>query len=103
MAMGSQSVMRSNRVSLGATLGAIIPLVAFAVILASLYTQMPEESFWHFLRVKGTLARLLCMATLFDAVLFFVAVYSNRLLTARGTLGATIVYAIITVVLALAV
>ena len=85
----------------GVLLAAPLPLVVFGIMLVVLLRHLPEGGLRVYLLSEGTLARLLCMATLADAVAFFVAVYTNRLRLGRGILGVTIGYAVVVMVLSL--
>ena len=90
-----------DSVRLGVILAVPLPLVVFGIMLLVLLRHLPEGGLGVYLLSEGTLARLLCMAMLADAVAFFVAVYTNRLRAGRGILGVTIGYAVVVMVLSL--
>ena len=85
-----------DSVRLGVILAVPLPLVVFGIMLLVLLRHLPEGGLGVYL-----LSELLCMATLADAVAFFVAVYTNRLRAGRGILGVTIGYAVVVMVLSL--
>lgn len=85
----------------GLLVGLLLPLVVGALIVFAFYTASQSNSLGAFLLTHGTLARMLCLATLADAVVFFIATHKNRLPFARGLLAATFIYAFIVAVLSL--
>lgn len=99
MEMGAVGPQRYNSVRLGVQVGMVLPLLILGIILLVLYIGAPEGLFRLQLFAEGTPSRLLSLATLANAVLFFIAIRTNRLYTARGLLGATIVYAIFVFIL----
>ena len=92
---------RFSTVRQGLVVGLILPLVVGALLVFSFYTASRSHSLEAFLVSHGTLARMLCLATLSDAVVFFIATHKNRLPFARGLLAATFVYAFLVAVLSL--
>ncbi len=97
--MGTVGPLRFNSLGLGIKVGIVLPLLVLGIMVLGLYLGAPEGLFRMQIFAEGTPPRLLSLATLADAVLFFVAVRTNRLYTARGLLGCTIVYALIVFIL----
>lgn len=97
-----ESVDRWNSAKIGAWVGFFLPLIALTIILGILAYQKGVPQLQQYIRWPGTAARILCLATLMNALAFFLATRTNRLNTARGILGVTIVYALVVFILALA-
>lgn len=86
---------------LGAWVGFLLPVAALAVILCVMAQQKGMTQLEYYLLSPGVASRVLCLATLSNAVVFFIATRTNRLRSARGILALTIVYAIVVFILAL--
>lgn len=101
MAVGGVSGTRYDNVRLGGWLGFLLPAVVFGGSAGYIAWLKGAEYLWHYLSTPSTAARMLCLATLSNAVTFFIALYGNRLRTARGVLALTIIWALVVFVLAL--
>jgi len=80
---------------LGTAIGILGPVIAFLIILKSIYPhELADESLknmWLYMAAPSVLS----IAAIPNLAFFFLFIYLNRLKSARGVLGATIVLAII--------
>ncbi|MFP4556637.1 MAG: hypothetical protein ACLFNU_07185 [Bacteroidales bacterium] len=79
---------------LGAAIGIIAPSITFLIILTSIYPhEFADESLrnmWLYMAAPSVLS----IAAIPNLAFFFLFIYTNRLKSARGVLGATILFAI---------
>ena len=78
--------------------GILLPLVTLVVIWLITY----QGGFFSFLKVfqqQGMLARIVSLATLPNLGIFFLFIWSDRYFSARGVIFATLVIALVMVVL----
>ncbi|PID89888.1 MAG: hypothetical protein CSA97_05850 [Bacteroidetes bacterium] len=99
MGLGGVAQGKNDRVSTGVKLGAVLPLLLFALLLGVFYLRLPEGTHWMRLLSGESLPRILSLAVLANAVAFFVFVRRDKLLVARGILGMTIAYAAVVFIL----
>lgn len=93
---------RWDNLWLGVRTGVLLPVTLLLVALLVIYCRLDEgESLARYVLGVGIPSRLLSLATLANLVTFLIAIRTNRLFTARGILGATIVLAILSVALRL--
>lgn len=87
-------VKKFDKIAIGAILGVIAPVVTFFLILKYSYTfQYPDKSLHtHFMNVMAP--RMMSLSAIPNLAIFMLFTYTNRLRSARGVLGATIILAI---------
>lgn len=91
-----------DNVRWGALLGLVAPLVVLAILLLVAYLRLQEgDSFSFYLRQPMVLARNVTLAALADGLLFYFAIRKEHYKTARGLLGATIIYALVVLIFTL--
>ncbi len=100
--MEIKSALRWNKTSLGVIVGTLLPILAAGIILLIVSLRLAENVYLlTYITEDGVLPRILSLATLSNLVPFLLSVYTDRYLSGRGILGATIVWAIVTVALRL--
>ena len=93
---------RFDNLWLGVRVGFLVPLLLLAIALLVIYFRLEAgQHLWAYALGEGIPSRLLSLATLVNLVTFLLSIRTDRLLTARGILGATIVLAISSVALRL--
>ena len=93
---------RFNNLWLGVRLGLFVPFGLLMISLLVIYFRLEAgESLWAYVLGEGIPSRLLSLVTLGNLVTFLLSIRTDRLLTARGILGATVVLAITSVALRL--
>jgi hypothetical protein len=93
-----------NKQITGIIAGFILPVIMAFLIYKFRYYG--DKGFYDFLKAMMTLqslGKLLSLSALPNLLLFFLAIWSERLLAARGVLIATISFGVVIVVLALIV
>jgi len=100
--INKQMIRKFDSTALGTILGIIAPLISFLLILKFVYpfeySDKSLRSFWMFIMAP----KIISLGALPNLGLFMLFIYTNRLKSARGVLGATILLAIIVFVLKLA-
>lgn len=82
-----------NKQLIGYIFGATLPLVAIVVQFLALYNG---TKFWAFLEIawiRGSLASIFSLALIPNMLIFFIFIWLNKLKSAQGVLGATIILA----------
>ncbi len=93
---------RFDNLWLGVRVGFLVPLLCLAITLLVIYFRLEAgQHLWAYALGEGIPSRLLSLVTLVNLVTFLLSIRTDRLLTARGILGATIVLAISSVALRL--
>ncbi len=73
--------------------GMIIPMVSFLVFYLFRYGHIPFIEFWRYIWFRDILAPLLSLNILPNLVIFYLFIRKNYLLSARGVLLATFMFA----------
>ena len=93
---------RFDNLWLGVRVGFLVPFLLLAIALLVIYFRLEAgQQLWAYALGEGIPSRLLSLVTLVNLVTFLLSIRTDRLLTARGILGATIVLAISSVALRL--
>jgi len=93
-----------NKQVVGLVAGLILPMVMSYLIYKFRY--FGDKDYFDFIKGMITLqslGKLLSLSVLPNLLLFFLAIWSERLLAARGVLIATVLYGLVTLVMALLV
>jgi len=88
-----------NRQRVGYLFGILLPLLVLAVIFFTMYTG---KSFWAFLQImwiQGNLSQVLSLAVIPNLAIFFIFIWTKKLKTAQGVLGATFILAFLIIIL----
>jgi hypothetical protein len=88
---------------LGAIIGFVIPIIAFYIILKVVYPFEFMDKSLHNIWLHVVAPRILSLGAIPNLGIFFLFIYTNRLRSARGVLGATVVYTVIVFILKLIV
>lgn len=86
---------RYNKQYIGYLLGLICPILTLLVLYLSLYSGENLQSFFYDFWANRQISRLLAISVLPNLVVFFIFIWTNRLRSAQGVLGSTIILAII--------
>lgn len=90
---------KTNSMKFGTLLGFVIPIVAFICFyLFNLDRFKTFSGFFNFLMSAEILSALVSLCLIPNLVLFFVFLKANSLLSARGVILATFVFALIVVI-----
>ena len=92
----------ANKQYIGLIAGLIFPLIVSFMIYKTRY--FGGDSYYKFIQTLisfHSFGKLLSISVFPNLLLFFGAIWSNRLLAARGVLMATVLYALATIAVAL--
>lgn len=84
-----------DRASLGFFLGIIVPIIALIMVYFARFETYTFPSFIRTLVALHALPALLSLTVIPNLLVFFIFIWTNHLYAARGVLGATIVAALI--------
>lgn len=84
-----------DSIKLGAIAGIIIPIVSIFLVYFIKFPQFETIELLKYLTEADALTKLASLCVIPNAVLFFIFIYRNKLLSARGILMATMIYAIL--------
>lgn len=88
-----------DSVTLGAIFGALAPIITFFVVLKFIYPFEFSDKSLHTIWIHTMSPKILSLAALPNLATFLIFAYTDRLQTARGILGATIILAIVVFIL----
>jgi hypothetical protein len=86
---------KANSQPLGYLLGGLLPIVALVVIYLVAYPGQSLKAFLEILWIQKSFSRILSIAVFPNLGIFFIFIWTNRLRSAKGVLGATFIFAII--------
>lgn len=84
-----------DRLSLGFILGIIVPILTLILVYLARFETYTFPSFLRTLVALHALSALLSLTVIPNLLVFFIFIWTNHLYTARGVLGATIIAALI--------
>ncbi len=90
---------RLNKPLLGYIGGFLLPFFTLVIIYLTMYTGKSFVDFLEITWIQGNMSRVLSLSMLPNLGLFFVFIWTNKLKTAQGVLGSTIILAFIIIVL----
>ena len=93
---------RFNSLWWGVVPGILLPMVTMVVIWLIKYPEGGLFSFLKTFQQQGVLAKLVSLAALPNLGVFFLFIWSDRSFSARGVIFATLIIALVMVVLKLA-
>ncbi len=91
---------KCNKLYIGLLIGIVLPIIMSFALYYFLYRG--GLTYWPFLdqMIKiGSIGKLLSISVLPNLIVFLIAINKERLLAARGIVTATILYAIVVIVL----
>ncbi len=80
---------------LGTVLGVIAPLIALYAIFLFSYPGESFSSFFEIIWLQKIFTRVVSIAVVANLAIFFIFIWTNKLRSAKGVLGATVGYAIL--------
>jgi hypothetical protein len=80
---------------IGFVLGIIVPAITFFGIYLFAFPSQSLISFYEMITTKGFFTQLLSLAVIPNVLVFFIFIWTNKLIGARGVLAATIIIAIL--------
>lgn len=86
-----------NSIWIGLLIGFLTPIITLIIVYFTTFKNKgytPAE-FWDFLILMGIFGKLLSLCVVPNLAVFFVFIWRNLLLSARGVLAATLITAII--------
>jgi hypothetical protein len=87
--------LKIDRQWIGLVLGLIVPAITFFMIYLFAYPKHSLVSYYAMITAKNFFTQILSLAVIPNVMVFFVFIWTNKLLAARGVLGATILMAIL--------
>lgn len=89
-----------NKQLIGLTIGLLVPVIAVWILFKSRYYGGLDfgEFLWGMFRLQS-LGKLVSISVLPNLLVFFIAIWKERLLAARGIVMATMLYTIVVVVI----
>ena len=85
---------KSGSLKLGLLLGLLFPLVVMVVFYLVKFSSYPIDYFREQLMNMKLFSKFISICVYPNLLLFFIFIWRNRLLSARGVLGATILLAL---------
>lgn len=86
---------KANSQPLGYLLGGLLPIATLVVIYLVAYPGHNLKAFIEILWIQKSFSRMLSIAVFPNLGIFFIFIWTNRMRSAKGVLGATIIFAII--------
>ena len=90
---------RTNNMILGIFLGLIAPTVVYFSIYLTGFGNISFVDFFYLLNEKNVFTKILSLCGLANLLVFFIFIWTNRLISARGVLVATFIFTIIVLLL----
>ena len=88
-----------NNIYLGLITGISLPVISFFILYKVRYDNFSVSGFIDLMSEADILTKVLSLTVLPNLLLFFIFIWTNKLVSARGVLFSTIVYAILIFVL----
>lgn len=88
-----------NKQWIGYLLGALLPIITLVVEFFTIYRGTKFFAFFEIAWLRGNLPAILSLALIPNMLLFFIFIWLNRLKSAQGVLGATIMLAILVIII----
>ncbi|RLD30858.1 MAG: hypothetical protein DRI73_09815 [Bacteroidetes bacterium] len=82
-----------NKIAFGLVPGMIAPIVTYFLIYLNLSGERNMVEYFNFLSSTHVLTKFLSLSVVPNLLLFFIFIWIDLLKTARGVLGATMIYA----------
>jgi len=91
-------VNKFNNIRIGILLGILAPLLTFVVVYLVAFRGMSFTEYMDLLMYRKKLSSVISLSVIPNLLLFFIFIWLNYLYSARGTLAATIFFALVVVV-----
>ena len=91
----------TNNKKLGLLLGLAVPVIVFTLIYIIKFNAISIKKFIELLNQKAVFTQILSLCVLPNLLVFFIFIWTNKLLSARGVLIATFVVTVIILLLKL--
>ncbi|BDX38987.1 hypothetical protein CYCD_23420 [Tenuifilaceae bacterium CYCD] len=88
-----------NALAIGFISGLLLPVLTLFVIYFSVYSGKSFMAFIEISWIQKSLSRILSLSMLPNLGLFFIFIWTNKLKSAQGVLGTTIILAFIIIIL----
>lgn len=88
-----------NAPAIGFISGLLLPVLTLFVIYLSVYSGKSFMAFIEISWIQKSLSRILSLSMLPNLGLFFIFIWTNKLKSAQGVLGTTIILAFIIIIL----
>ncbi len=88
-----------NKQLTGFIIGLIGPIIGGLLFYIMLYSEMALSAFIQTSLQAGIQTELISLATVFNLLLFFIAIWTGKQHTARGVILATFIYVLIVLIL----
>lgn len=88
-----------NNIKLGILLGLLAPSIVYFLIYLFGFNAISFVDFFQLLNEKGVFTKILSLCGLANLLVFFIFIWTNRLMSARGVLIATFIFTIIVLLL----
>lgn len=92
---------KSNNVWLGVIIGLVVPVVAFFIYYQIEYSYHSFNRFLELLKFGQILMSIISLSVMANLPAFFIAIWKEKDLTARGILGVTLIFGLIIMILKL--
>lgn len=92
---------RLDNTFIGAVIGIVAPIISFFIILKYVYPFQFDDHSLHNLWLHMVAPKVISLASIPNLGFFFLFIYTNKLRSARGVLGATMLIAVVVFILKL--
>jgi hypothetical protein len=92
---------RLDNTLIGLIIGIVAPVISFFIILKYVYPFQFDDHTLHSLWLHMVAPKVISLGAIPNLGFFFLFIYTNRLRSARGVLGATMLVAILVFILKL--
>lgn len=89
----------SNSLKTGFISGVILPVISLLVFYLYRYSEIPLFEFLRYVYFREVLSPLLSLSILPNLLLFYIFIRKDFLLSARGVLAATFLFALIVLII----
>lgn len=90
---------RFDKFWIGLPLGLLLPLVIVYSVFLYRFDNYTFEEFIHFLKTMRVFSKLISLCVIPNLGLFFIFIWTNNNLSAKGVLGSTIIWTFVTIII----
>lgn len=83
-----------DKLWIGIVLGTVVPVITFFIIYLFAIPSQSNVPFTEVMATKGFFTQLISMAVLPNVGVFFIFIWTNKLMAAKGVLASTIILAV---------
>ncbi len=91
--------LNTNQTSLGLILGLTLPVLTFLVFFLILHDDLSLAAFVREVIIRKVSTQVISMCAVPNLLLFFIFIWTNKLLSARGVLAATFIIAFVVLII----